>query len=1525
MSASRTVRLFVSSTFSDLKAERDALQLKVFPRLQQLCLSAGFRFQAIDLRWGVSEEAGRDNKTMRICLRELARCQRDRPKPNFLILLGDRYGWRPLPEILPAALFAKLAAQLASTDPGAARLFELWYRVDENAVPPAAELQPRGEGEDWQEQVEKPLLAALEQAAQSLGLDLEKEAATIGASATEQEILEGALNVPDAGVHVRAFFRGIEGLPENPPPQGYVDIGDLHAKPRLEALKSRIERHIGGTNVCRYRVPWRGDGIGAGDLEEFCEQAWKLLSEVVEQQIAAVAAVAAGELEEQAHQRFGEERCRRFVGRGEPLDRIAAYLRQGPDQPLAVTGASGCGKSAVMARAAQAAVEKNSNARIVARYIGATAASSDLIQLLRLLVGEIRRHYPVPAAPDGEIPVELNPLVAAFHEALQRPTASQPLWIFLDSLDQLTASHQAHALAWLPARLSGNVRLVVSAALPDAESRAADAPDPRAAIMAALRSRLDAGQRVALAPLTAADGAQMLDNWLADARRTLRKPQREAILETFRAEGSPLWLRTATEEAVRLASWQPAPAFAPTTKGLLGQVLGRLSQEEEHGGMLVSRTLGYLACARHGLAEDEMLGILSADAEVMADFVRRSPNSPRAGNLPVAVWVRLHGDLAFYLAEHEAQEGSSLLGFYHRSILEAVKGRYLAAREDRRGRHRHMAEWFGQQAWFLAPVTDKAGPAEGAITDPPNARKASELPWHLYRTAGESDPEGGQDAVWQPLADALCDILFVEAKVRSGLVLELQEDYRLALDALPEMVSEVRERQEREARIARWTAEITAYARVWSERRDRQARGETVTEAEPAYPEPVSACRVWTDEEIDAEDRRIIEQPTRLDRLRAFAGFLVSECHVLLEFGKLPGSALQHAFNHSPGGPVHTAAAKRIAAAHAPLLLRRWPADARPNPAPALLRTLAGHSKTINSVSVTDGGQRAVSASEDNTLRVWDLESGECLRILEGHDEVIYSVGVTPDGRRAVSGSDDQTLRVWDLESGECLRTLAGHTALNDEVAVTPDGRTAVSAEYNEIWVWDLESGQVLRTLQGHTRTVTSVSVTPDGRRLVSASWDKTLRVWDLETGACLRTIEEHIGEFRGVRVTPDGRRAVSSRDDQTARVWNLESGKYSQPLEDHPEGPGDVKVTPDGWRAAAVSCDSTPRVWDLRSGECLQTLAGHRGCVVSLSLTADGRRAVSGSYDNTLRVWDLESGACLRTLAGHYDLVLSVSVTPDGRHAVSGSEEKTVRAWDLETGQCRVFGRHASQVVMVAVTPDGRSVWSGGDGTLRLWDLESGECLRILEGHYIDCTGVTVDGRRAVSGGSGGGMRMSDLETGGSRNLEGHSHNVQGIALTPDGRRAVSASWDKTLRVWDLESGKCLRTLEGHRNWVESVAVTSDGRYALSGSTDQTLRLWDLESGSCEAVFLPSAPVSRIATSLPAAAVICGTKAGETIILELHGIEFGPPLRAPVAERPAPTPAAAFPPAPRPRPFWRALSRVCRAVSYPWRRQSRT
>ncbi len=156
----------------------------------------------------------------------------------------------------------------------------------------------------------------------------------------------------------------------------------------------------------------------------------------------------------------------------------------------------------------------------------------------------------------------------------------------------------------------------------------------------------------------------------------------------------------------------------------------------------------------------------------------------------------------------------------------------------------------------------------------------------------------------------------------------------------------------------------------------------------------------------------------------------------------------------------------------------------------------------------TPGFPATTNPSPQSSARAEDIQ-GSVVPLPDdekkGHSAPVTSVSVTPDGRRAVSGSVDQTLRVWDLENGQCLRTLAGHSGAVRSVSVRPDGRRAVSGSGDKtLRVWDLESGQCLRVLEGHSDEVTRVSVTPDGRRAVSGSEDNTLRLWEVETGACL-------------------------------------------------------------------------------------------------------------------------------------------------------------------------------------------------------------------------------------------------------------------------------------------------------------------------------------------------------------------------------------------------------------------------------------
>jgi WD40 repeat protein len=530
---------------------------------------------------------------------------------------------------------------------------------------------------------------------------------------------------------------------------------------------------------------------------------------------------------------------------------------------------------------------------------------------------------------------------------------------------------------------------------------------------------------------------------------------------------------------------------------------------------------------------------------------------------------------------------------------------------------------------------------------------------------------------------------------------------------------------------------------------------------------------------------------------------------------------------------------------------RPWLRPLQPSlsaPGTALVRTLAGHFSGVSDVAVTRDGRRAVSASRDRTLRVWNLETGREVRMLAGHTAEVWSVALTPDGRRAVSTSADHTLKLWDLETGQILRTFEGHLQFRDtksarmllavtDVAVLPNEEKAISASQDKtLKVWDLESGRALLTLEGHSDGIRRLAVTPDGTRVVSASDDRTLKVWDLRTGHYTATLVGHSDRVSGVAVTADGKRTVSASFDRTLKVWDLESGRALLTLEGHGDAVMDVAVTPDGNRAVSASADRMLKVWDLVKGVETSTLAGHSDAVISLDLTADGSRVISASSDETLKVWDLTKLERGSSHASHAGSVTYVAITPDGRRVVSAADDHTLKVWDASRGRAELtLQGESDSVVALAVSADGqRALAAYRDAMLKEWDLETGRELRTLVGHLgkINRLALSADWRQAACVYCGT-LTVWKLNTGVElRIVEGHAGFFDAVAVTPDGGRAVFAFDRSSLKVWDLESGRELHTLAGHSQVLRDVVVSEDGRLAVSASEDGRLKVWDLETG---------------------------------------------------------------------------------------------
>ncbi len=310
------------------------------------------------------------------------------------------------------------------------------------------------------------------------------------------------------------------------------------------------------------------------------------------------------------------------------------------------------------------------------------------------------------------------------------------------------------------------------------------------------------------------------------------------------------------------------------------------------------------------------------------------------------------------------------------------------------------------------------------------------------------------------------------------------------------------------------------------------------------------------------------------------------------------------------------------------------------------LKTMTGHTGWVRSIAVSKDGKRALTGSQDNTVRLWDLDKGVELKKFTGHMSWTWQVCFSPDEKQALSsGGVDGTLRLWDIDKGEEVKKIDPFAGRDEGLRLwtyaadfSRDGKQILSSDAGlpkkrkddeeikySLRIFDADSGKQVRELKGHTGYIWRAFYSPDGKKIASVGAnDQTFRIWDSEKTEPLVTGKDaHDGNVVGLAWTPDSKYILTSGRDKLCKMWDAETGKLHKTFTGFSDDVEAVAFSKDGKRFLAGETKLV-HVVDVDSGKIVHRFEEHTDGVLAVAFLPDGRKALSAGKDNILRLWSV-------------------------------------------------------------------------------------------------------------------------------------------------------------------------------------------------------------------------------------------------------------------------------------------------------------
>ncbi len=483
----------------------------------------------------------------------------------------------------------------------------------------------------------------------------------------------------------------------------------------------------------------------------------------------------------------------------------------------------------------------------------------------------------------------------------------------------------------------------------------------------------------------------------------------------------------------------------------------------------------------------------------------------------------------------------------------------------------------------------------------------------------------------------------------------------------------------------------------------------------------------------------------------------------------------------------------------------------------------------------TDGPVTALAFSPDGefllgadrtTIRSWTTTTGEARLSYTGHTGEINDLEFSAGGRSFVSASADQTARIWSFDQGTELHRVDTPGASIGVAVFSPDERLLVtgdSSTENSVKIWEIGNDIPLRTLPKSNWSPTHLLFTPSGH-LITAAVDQSLLMWDVETAQPVRA-------FAGVGGAPSLIRCVWMASDSMLAAMGSDGRVFTWNIET--EGTpgivaGDLNIVavgiPGAWQAVVAHLDFKLRLLEWPAGAVRRTFEGHTTSThLAVAFSPDGRHVLSGGTEAAVRLWDRKTGAAVRNFVGTGSGTMAAAFSPDGSNVLTtvGLPLPAVRLWRTATGELlREYRWSGSWPMSAALSQDGTRIAAGAqDDRVRVFDTASGNLVRTLAAPgWARAVAFSPSAPLLATGSSDSNVRVFNHQTGQLlRTLFAEAGSVVTVAFAPDGATLLVAWNDGLVRLFSAVTFDLVGEI-GVPAFVESAAYSPDGKYLLTG-----------------------------------------------------------------------------------------------------------